>query len=71
MTETLFPVTTPAAEMKTAHMPTKAWATELIVERYLPNLTNDDYVLEPTCAEGNFLTALPDFVRKVGVERDP
>lgn len=50
---------------------TPEWVAQALVERYYPNLSICDRVLEPSCGEGAFLRALPDHVPAFGVEIDP
>lgn len=50
---------------------TPAWAAELIVQKFFPDLKPGDVALEMCCGEGRFLQALPAGVRGVGVEIDP
>lgn len=50
---------------------TPEWCAHLLVERYFPDLTPDDFVIEPAAGRGAFLKAIPDYVRAVGVEIDP
>jgi site-specific DNA-methyltransferase (adenine-specific) len=49
---------------------TPAWAAEAIVERYFPDLSRNDLVVEPTCGHGVFLNAIPTAVPALGVEID-
>lgn len=49
---------------------TPAWAAELIVQRFYPDLGPRDVVLEPTCGDGRFLMAIPDDVEAFGIELD-
>lgn len=51
--------------------PTPAWAAAALVAEHLPDLTREDYVLEPTCGPGRFLAAIPAHVPAIGVEIDP
>ena len=50
---------------------TPRWAAEAIVENYFPDLGIWDRVIEPSCGDGSFLGATPDFVPAVGIEIDP
>jgi site-specific DNA-methyltransferase (adenine-specific) len=50
---------------------TPAWAAMALVEKYFPNLTSKDLVLEPSCGAGAFLKAIPAHVPVIGVEIDP
>lgn len=50
---------------------TPRWAAEAIVENYFPDLGIWDRVIEPSCGDGSFLGAIPDFVPAVGIEIDP
>ena len=52
------------------HFATPRYAAELLIERYLPNLCADDFVIEPTCGEGHILAAIPASVPCLGVELD-
>lgn len=50
---------------------TPRWVAEAIVERHFAALPVGATVLDPTCGDGRFLSALPDRVRAIGVEIDP
>jgi site-specific DNA-methyltransferase (adenine-specific) len=50
---------------------TPLWAAERLIELTFPDLGPNDFVLEPTCGNGNFLRAIPAEVPAVGVEIDP
>lgn len=50
---------------------TPAYAAERIVDQFLPHLSSQDFILEPTCGDGAFLQAIPDSVPALGVEIDP
>lgn len=50
---------------------TPAWAAALLVQKYLPALSDSDLVLEPSCGPGAWLQAIPEDVPVVGVEIDP
>lgn len=50
---------------------TPPWASSLLVEQFFPELSATSFVLEPTCGEGSFLSALPECVPAIGVEIDP
>lgn len=50
---------------------TPTWAAAELVQRHFSDLCERDYVLEPSCGRGAFLTAIPEHVRAVGVEIDP
>lgn len=50
---------------------TPGWLAELIVGHYFADLRPGDTVLEPTCGDGAFLSALPDGIQGIGVEIDP
>lgn len=50
---------------------TPTWVAEALVERHFSHLGSNDFVIEPSCGPGAFLTALPDDVRAIGVEIDP
>lgn len=58
-------------ELKGVQYFTPQWAAELLVERYFPDLTPNDLVLEPSAGRGAFLKAIPEHVPAVGVEIDP
>lgn len=49
---------------------TPRWAAEAIVENYFADLGIWDRVIEPSCGDGSFLSAIPDFVPAVGIEID-
>lgn len=51
--------------------PTPTWAAQAIVNTHLSDLTENDYLVEPSCGPGRFLQAFPDEVRVTGVEIDP
>jgi len=51
--------------------PTPLWLAEALVERYFPNLSSHDVVVEPSCGTGPFLCAIPDHVPAIGIEIDP
>lgn len=50
---------------------TPEWAAVEIVERYFPDLSPADLVIEPSCGRGAFLKAIPEKVPAIGVEIDP
>jgi adenine-specific DNA-methyltransferase len=50
---------------------TPAWACELIVRNYYPNLNKFDVVRDPACGDGRFLAAIPAHVPAFGIEIDP
>lgn len=50
---------------------TPTWAAAELVKRHFGDLTERDFVLEPSCGKGAFLVALPEHVRAAGVEIDP
>lgn len=50
---------------------TPAWVAEAVVERHFAHLDVADTVLEPSCGNGRFLAAVPDYVNAIGVEIDP
>ena len=50
---------------------TPAWAAELIVKNFFPNLSANDVVVEPSCGDGRFLMAIPSNIEAFGVELDP
>lgn len=47
------------------------WSAALLVQRWFPDLTRNDVVVEPTCGPGPFLRAIPAEVKAIGVEIDP
>ncbi|MGH8159288.1 MAG: class I SAM-dependent methyltransferase [Rhodanobacter sp.] len=49
---------------------TPEWAARELIAHYFGDLTGSDSVIEPSCGEGAFLRALPDFVPAIGVEID-
>lgn len=51
--------------------PTRHWFAQLVVEKYFADLTEADHVLDVGCGDGVFLDAIPDRVRKTGVELNP
>lgn len=50
---------------------TPEWAAAELVDHYFGDLTLCDRVVEPSCGQGAFLRALPDYVPAIGVEIDP
>lgn len=50
---------------------TPEWAALELVDKFFPNLSCNDLVLEPSCGLGAFLKAIPDEIPAVGVELDP
>lgn len=50
---------------------TPVWAACELVDKYFPNLTAADLVIEPSCGTGAFLRAIPDYVPAIGIEIDP
>lgn len=50
--------------------PTPVWVAEAIVDRYFPKLDSSDFVIEPSCGPGAFLSAIPSHVPALGVEID-
>jgi site-specific DNA-methyltransferase (adenine-specific) len=46
------------------------WAAEILVKLFFPTLSNNDFVVEPTCGDGRFLNALPADTRAIGYEID-
>ncbi|MGZ1522248.1 class I SAM-dependent methyltransferase [Xanthomonas citri] len=50
---------------------TPRWAAEELIARFFGNLGSQDFVLEPTCGDGAFLSAIPKLVPAIGVEIDP
>lgn len=63
--------TSTSTQVELSQYPTPAWAAAAIVRKNFPNLSANDFVLEPTCGPGRFLQALPEFVPALGVEIDP
>lgn len=49
---------------------TPSWAADLLVRRHFANLGPLDTVLEPSCGDGRFLLAIPEYVDAYGVEID-
>jgi len=49
---------------------TPGWAALALVERFYPNLSSRDMVIEPSCGTGAFLAAIPEGVPAVGIEID-
>lgn len=49
---------------------TPAWFAEAVVDRFFPDLSATDVVLEPSAGDGRFLAAIPEHVTAVGVEID-
>ncbi|WP_312922005.1 class I SAM-dependent methyltransferase [Stutzerimonas nitrititolerans] len=62
---------TPSSQVELSQYPTPAWAAAAIVRKNFPNLSANDFVVEPTCGPGRFLQAIPQFVPALGVEIDP
>ncbi|MGG2576079.1 class I SAM-dependent methyltransferase [Pseudomonas aeruginosa] len=60
-----------STQVELSQYPTPAWAAAAIARKNFPNLSANDFVLEPTCGPGRFLQALPEFVPAMGVEIDP
>lgn len=53
---------------------TPIWAAEALIERHFPDLSADDFVLEPSCGLGHFLqalTAVAPVTPRIGIELDP
>lgn len=50
---------------------TPAWASSLIVNKFYPSLSENDFCVEPSCGQGSFLNAIPDNVPAIGIEVDP
>lgn len=50
---------------------TPDWAAAELVAHYFGDLTLCDRVVEPSCGQGAFLRALPDYVPAIGIEIDP
>jgi hypothetical protein len=55
----------------TSFYATPTWACEALLDRYYPDLSSSDMVVEPTCGEGHFLDAIPRGVPAIGIELDP
>jgi hypothetical protein len=51
--------------------PTPLWVCEALIERFFPDLDDEDFVVEPSCGPGRFLQAIPANVPAMGVEIDP
>jgi site-specific DNA-methyltransferase (adenine-specific) len=49
---------------------TPLWVARALVERHFPDLGPEDFVIEPSCGAGAFLTALPLEVPALGIEFD-
>jgi len=49
---------------------TPLWAATALVEYFFPNLNQNDFVVEPSCGSGAFLSALPEDVPAIGVDID-
>jgi site-specific DNA-methyltransferase (adenine-specific) len=74
----LFPlpqITAPARDVQhlgeNNYYPTRHWFAQLVIETYFSDLLESDHVLDVGCGDGVFLDALPDRVRKTGVELNP
>jgi hypothetical protein len=50
--------------------PTPVWVAEALIERHFPRLDSSDFVIEPSCGNGQFLRAIPAHVPAMGVEID-
>lgn len=50
---------------------TPRWAAERLLELRYQDLNAEDFVIEPTCGDGSFLSAIPKHVPAIGVEIDP
>jgi adenine-specific DNA-methyltransferase len=50
---------------------TPAWAARELVEAHFSDLELTDHILEPTCGDGRWIQALPDFVTVTAVDIDP
>lgn len=50
---------------------TPTWAAELIVQKFLPDLSANDCVVDPGAGDGRFLLAVPAGIDAYGVEIDP
>jgi site-specific DNA-methyltransferase (adenine-specific) len=61
----------PTADLRRFQWFTPEWVAVELVERYFPDLTPADLVLEPSCGKGAFLKAIPDSVPAIGIEIDP
>jgi hypothetical protein len=49
---------------------TPSWLSQALVERHFGDLSDQDFVVEPTCGNGSFLTCIPAHVPALGVEID-
>lgn len=58
-------------QMELGQFMTPAWASLALIQRHFSDLTSADLVLEPTCGDGSFLGAIPDYVPAIGIEIDP
>lgn len=59
-----------APDLTTGQYFTPEWAAIQLVERYFPELSASDLVLEPSAGKGAFLKAIPPHVPAFGVELD-
>jgi len=50
---------------------TPSWAAEALIERHFSRLGSEDVVIEPSCGQGAFLSALPAYVPAIGIDIDP
>lgn len=50
---------------------TPRWVADAIVDQYFADLSKGATVVEPSCGDGRFLMALPDYVNAIGVDIDP
>lgn len=51
--------------------PTPVWVAESLVDRHFSCLDAKDFVLEPACGPGAFLSAIPSYVPAIGIDIDP
>jgi site-specific DNA-methyltransferase (adenine-specific) len=58
-------------ERRLGQFMTPAWAADLLVARFFGDLSSTDFVVEPSCGVGRFLSAIPGEVPAIGVEIDP
>lgn len=55
---------------KLGQYPTPVWVAEALIERHFSKLDARDFVIEPSCGPGAFLSAIPAEVQAVGIEID-
>jgi len=57
-------------QSKLDQYPTPAWVAESLVRQHFHDLSDRDYVVDPTCGPGRFLQAIPSHIPAVGIEID-